>query len=78
VSEGWGPLYEFLGKEVPTTPFPKTNGAKDFHMRKRMARNATFRKVMGGSWSGYTGWRLAAGMGIGIVLRGLWVVWGST
>jgi len=78
VSEGWGPLYEFLGKEVPTTPFPKTNGAKDFHMRKRRARNATFRKVMGGSWSGYTGWRLAAGMGIGIVLRGLWVVWGST
>jgi hypothetical protein len=28
--EGWRPLCEFLGADVPDTPFPKTNSSKEF------------------------------------------------
>ena len=30
VKEGWGPLCEFLGEEVPGEPFPSGNTVKDF------------------------------------------------
>ncbi len=30
VKEGWGPLCEFLGEPVPSTPFPKTNSKEEF------------------------------------------------
>ena len=30
VSEGWGPLCEFLGAEVPDEPFPRTNDRAEF------------------------------------------------
>ena len=31
VAEGWGPLCEFLGVEVPDTPFPRLNSSEEFH-----------------------------------------------
>lgn len=36
VRNGWEPLCAFLGKEVPTTPFPATNKQEDF---RQMARD---------------------------------------
>ena len=30
VKEGWGPLCEFLGKDVPEGEFPRANDAKAF------------------------------------------------
>jgi hypothetical protein len=30
VQEGWHPLCQFLGVDVPDTPFPKTNSSKEF------------------------------------------------
>lgn len=30
VKDGWGPLCEFLGKPVPSTPFPRTNDRAKF------------------------------------------------
>jgi hypothetical protein len=27
--QGWNPLCEFLGKEVPATPYPRTNSTKE-------------------------------------------------
>ena len=30
VSDGWGPLCEFLGVPVPDTPFPQVNSTEDF------------------------------------------------
>jgi hypothetical protein len=31
VTEGWGPLCEFLDVPVPTRPFPRTNDTQSFH-----------------------------------------------
>ena len=31
VSEGWGPLCEFLGVAAPDTPFPRLNSSEEFH-----------------------------------------------
>jgi hypothetical protein len=33
VSQGWGPLCEFLGVEVPDTPFPKVNSREEMQAR---------------------------------------------
>jgi hypothetical protein len=33
VKEGWGPLCEFLGKPVPSEPFPRTNDRVEFWER---------------------------------------------
>ncbi|PYI23996.1 hypothetical protein BO99DRAFT_457832 [Aspergillus violaceofuscus CBS 115571] len=33
VEDGWGPLCEFLGKEVPLEPFPQTNTGEGFRNR---------------------------------------------
>lgn len=30
VKDGWGPLCEFLGKPVPSDPFPRTNDRAEF------------------------------------------------
>ena len=30
VKDGWGPLCEFLGKPVPSEPFPRTNDRAEF------------------------------------------------
>ncbi|KUL82887.1 hypothetical protein ZTR_09008 [Talaromyces verruculosus] len=33
ISEGWGPLCEFLGHDIPQTPFPHSNEVSDFIAR---------------------------------------------
>ncbi|KAL9079170.1 MAG: hypothetical protein Q9157_001921 [Trypethelium eluteriae] len=33
IGKGWAPLCEFLGKEVPDTPFPRVNERKEFSER---------------------------------------------
>ena len=33
ITDGWGPLCEFLGEEVPDTPFPRGNDMADFYQR---------------------------------------------
>lgn len=33
VAEGWAPLCEFLGVEIPDAPFPRTNSAEEFRGR---------------------------------------------
>jgi hypothetical protein len=33
VTDGWEPLCEFLGKDVPDTPFPRLNDSKEFSGR---------------------------------------------
>ena len=38
VAQGWGPLCEFLGVEVPDSPFPKVNSREE--MQARMAKGA--------------------------------------
>lgn len=35
ISEGWGPLCEFLGEEVPDCPFPTGNDMANFYKRCR-------------------------------------------
>ncbi len=40
VKEGWGPLCEFLGVEVPNTSFPHLNDTDTF--RKMIRRRLTF------------------------------------
>jgi hypothetical protein len=33
VKDGWGPLCRFLGLDVPSTPFPRTNTTEEFQAR---------------------------------------------
>jgi hypothetical protein len=41
VGEGWGPLCEFLGVEVPDEPFPHLNDSEVFRGRIRRIRVLT-------------------------------------
>jgi hypothetical protein len=39
LSDGWGPLCEFLGKEVPDVPFPHLNDSAEYAVRgKRLGK----------------------------------------
>ena len=38
VGQGWGPLCEFLGVEVPEEPFPRLNDAAEMQRRVRIVR----------------------------------------
>ena len=56
ISDGWGPLCEFLGEEIPVdTPFPRGNEMADFYKRcrkrnRRQMLNALFQAfTLGGS-----------------------------
>lgn len=40
VSEGWQPLCEFLGVQIPDTPFPITNSTQEFLERKNLSRQS--------------------------------------
>jgi len=40
VSQGWGPLCEFLGVPLPREPFPSENTRADFIARSQNARNS--------------------------------------
>lgn len=44
LKDGWEPLCGFLGKEVPTIPFPKKN-SKDVHVKRVKARQSMFLKM---------------------------------
>ena len=41
IKEGWGPLCEFLGVEIPDKPFPHLNDAEIFRGRIRRIRRLT-------------------------------------
>lgn len=46
VEDGWGPLCEFLGKQVPDKPFPRANDRKAFKVREQdILRRTGFRAV---------------------------------
>ena len=38
VKEGWGPLCQFLGEEIPDVPFPRVNDTAEFHQRIRLVK----------------------------------------
>jgi Sulfotransferase domain len=42
VSQGWGPLCAFLGKEIPDTPFPNVNDSEQFQQLIRKIRRTFF------------------------------------
>ncbi|KAJ7159252.1 P-loop containing nucleoside triphosphate hydrolase protein [Mycena crocata] len=44
VSEGWGPLCEFLGKDVPAVDFPRANDTKVMIARSQATISAIFRR----------------------------------
>lgn len=44
VKEGWDPLCNFLGKEVPVEPFPNVNESKD------LKRATIMMKVVSYTW----------------------------
>jgi hypothetical protein len=46
ISDGWAPLCEFLGEEIPDTPFPTGNDVANFIKRCRI-RNR--RQIMNGA-----------------------------
>ncbi|PGH09220.1 hypothetical protein AJ79_05749 [Helicocarpus griseus UAMH5409] len=68
IGEGWGPLCEFLGEEIPDTPFPRGNDMQGFVERcqtrnRRQMMNAGLQAVvMGGSM-------IAAGLAVAAVCK---------
>ena len=38
VKEGWGPLCQFLGEEIPDVPFPRVNDTAEFNQRIRLVK----------------------------------------
>lgn len=68
ISDGWGPLCEFLGEEVPDTPFPRGNDMADFYRRcrtrnRRQMMNAALQAVLNGTVV------LAAGAAIAVAYK---------
>jgi hypothetical protein len=47
VSQGWGPLCEFLGKPVPQRLFPRTNDKEQFRQRLDSMRRLNARLTHG-------------------------------
>ena len=66
ISDGWGPLCEFLGEEIPDTPFPRGNDMADFY-RRCQTRNR--RQMLNALFQAFTvsGGLLATGL-VGLVL----------
>lgn len=58
IGDGWGPLCEFLGEEVPDTAFPRGNDMADFFKRcrtrnRRQMMNSALQAItMGGALLG--------------------------
>ena len=68
LADGWAPLCEFLGKEVPDVPFPRVNEAAEFEaMKPRILKMhwASFKRIYG--------WRIVtvavAVLGVGLAFR---------
>lgn len=55
ISDGWGPLCQFLGEEIPDTPFPRGNDMAFFYSRcqtrnrRQMMNSALQAFTIGGS-----------------------------
>lgn len=45
LKEGWQPLCEYLGQEIPKVPFPETNSTSNFNQKWEPAVNALTRVV---------------------------------
>ena len=45
LGQGWEPLCDFLGKEVPTTPFPHVNESAEFAERQKLMGSLTIRRI---------------------------------
>ena len=46
VSQGWGPLCEFLGKEVPPRPMPSGNTTSEFKEQNENRQRLIFAKAI--------------------------------
>ncbi|TPX17780.1 uncharacterized protein E0L32_002881 [Thyridium curvatum] len=68
IGEGWGPLCEFLGREVPDVPFPRVNDREEHEARK--AGNNI--KVLGMMWESMRRRLLGAGVILAVVLAVWW------
>lgn len=70
IGEGWEGLCQFLDKNVPDTPFPRTNEAEQFHYTLRLMKKLALRRAV---------WRLLPGLSIIVALTavsvGLWLRW---
>lgn len=67
VEEGWGPLCEFLGKEVPEVKFPRGNDIKEFNAS---AQRYTVKRVKETGFNLLVGVVLVGGAVLG--LESLW------
>ncbi|ROT41271.1 hypothetical protein SODALDRAFT_357304 [Sodiomyces alkalinus F11] len=67
LGEGWGPLCEFLGKDVPGEPFPHGNEAAAMRRTILNAQLRTFRRAVVGALPYLVG---AVALG-----AGLWLAW---
>jgi hypothetical protein len=66
LADGWAPLCEFLGKEVPDVPFPRVNEAAQFQEMKP--------RILAMHWASFKriyGWKIVAGsvVALGMVAR---------
>lgn len=68
VKEGWNPLCEFLGKELPQTPFPKINDSEEFQRRAEAGNRMLRKKAL------MNGVKLLIGMG---TLAAVGVAWAA-
>ena len=68
ISEGWGPLCQFLGEEIPDSPFPQGNDVMNFYKRcrtrnRRQMMNVVFQVFATGSTV------LAAGLAVAFAIK---------
>ena len=45
LGEGWGPMCDFLGKDVPKVPFPRINETGEFKIRVAIIKKQAFKRV---------------------------------
>ena len=67
VKQGWGPLCEFLGKDVPDVPFPHVNDRAEFRRNQRRIM------VMAGVSFGLQLLKYVGGFGV--LAGGVWWAW---
>lgn len=86
LEDGWGPLCEFLGKEVPDVPFPVKNKREEHvkrvrqkqnvflkHVAKRFVKNAV-PLVLGAGAVALVAWRLDRRRAFELLTRGIFPV----
>jgi hypothetical protein len=50
IQEGWGPLCQFLGREMPCKPFPTGNTKSETHARIQSLINMEIRRLLTVLW----------------------------